>query len=597
MIHIYRRLIRYTRPYLLQILAAILCAAGFAAMTALLMSLIKPTIDEMFIRGDRRMLFVIPFSIIGAMTLRGLFGYAQAYLTRYVGNRIVTDLRGRLYRHTLLLPVGFHQRQTTGALISHIVNDVSLLQGAVSSAAKDLVQQSFTLLALIALMFYLSWGLALVALFVLPLGYLPLSRLGRRLRRISRTGQEQMGDLTSILQQTLSGVRTVKAFGREEFESGRFDAANRIYFKNLMRGVHVTEMATPILETLASLAIAAVIGFGGYHVIVLGGSTPGTFLSFFATVWMMYPPLKGLSGVYSLLQQASAAADRVFATLDTLNEEQQEAGKEPFRSVRGEILFDRVSFHYRPAQRVLEEVRFHVKPGDLVAIVGSSGSGKSTLVNLIPRFFDPDSGRILLDGIDLRERSLSSLREQIGIVSQEVILFDDTVRANIAYGRREIPLSRVEEAAQAAYADIFINKMPEGFLTRIGEGGKTLSGGERQRIAIARAILKDPPILILDEATSALDSESEYVVRKALGNLMRNRTTFVIAHRLSTILHADRILLLDQGRIVEEGKHAELLHRNGLYRRLYEMQFSTPKVQEGVPGGLAAGAEPSGAQD
>jgi len=580
-LRLYLRLLQYLRPHWVRLLIASICAVFVALLTAAYAWLVRPVLDGVFIRKEPRMLLIIPAVIVAVSLAKGLFQYLEGYLIRYVGNRVITDIRSKLYRHIMLLPVGYHEKNSAGRLMSRIINDVGLMQTAVSTVIKDLLQQSLTLISLTAVVFYQNWSLAIIAVMVLPVAYYPLIRIGQRLRKISRAGQEKIGDLTSVLQETLAGVRTVKAFGREEFESGRFMEKNQNYFRNVMKATQVSEMTPPIMETIGSLGVAAVVAYGGYQVIS-GVTTPGTFFSFMAAVLMMYNPIRGLSGVNNVIQQALAATDRVFETLDEVNERELDAGRMTLPPVKGEIEFREVSFSYREGgNQAVSEVSLSVKSGEVIALVGSSGSGKTTLVNLIPRFYEADKGTILIDGISVREVALPSLRAQVGIVSQEVVLFDDTVRRNIAYGIENATEERILEAAQAAYAHRFISKMPRGYETPLGSAGCKLSGGERQRLAIARALLKDAPILILDEATSSLDLESEQMVQRALANLMKGRTTFVIAHRLSTIQSASRILVMDSGRIVEEGRHEDLLRLDGIYRRLYQIQFhQEPLVNE-----------------
>lgn len=578
---LYLRLLAFLKPYRVHFIAACFCALMAAGFTATYAWLVRPVLDDIFIKKDRFMLTMLPGIIFAIAILKGLFTYGQSYLMRYVGNRIISDIRKKLYHHIILLPAGYHSKNATGKLISRIINDVGLMQNAVSTIVKDIFQQSITLIALTGVIFYQDWKLACFASLAIPLTIYPLIRLGKRLRRIAHKGQEKVGDLTSILQETFAGIRIVKAFGKEDFETDRFSVRNQNYFKNVMKATAVSEMTAPIIETISSLGAAAIIGYGGYQVIQ-DQMTPGTFFSFMTASMMMYAPLRILSSANNTLQQALAAAERVFATWDEKNERELDRGTKILQPIRGSVEFQEVSFSYDGTELpALSNISFKANPGDLIALVGSSGAGKTTLVNLIPRFFAPSQGRILIDGVPIQEITLGSLRSQIGIVGQEVVLFDDTVRWNIAYGSEAVPEQKVVEAAEAAYAHLFIGKMPEGYHTRIEKGGANLSGGERQRIAIARALLKDPPILILDEATSALDAESEFIVRKALMGLMKDRTTFVIAHRLSTIQKATCILVIDQGRIVEMGRHDELIQREGPYKRVYQMQFRDAEEKVG----------------
>ena len=578
---LYFRLLAFLKPYRAHFISACFCALMVAALTAAYAWLVRPVLDDIFIRKDRFMLMILPGVIFGVAFFKGIFNYGQAYLMRYVGNRIISDIRRDLYHHIVLLPIGYHSKNATGKLISKIINDVGLMQTAVSTIVKDIFQQTLTLVALTGVIFYQDWKLACFASLVIPLTMYPLARLGKRLRRIARKGQEKVGDLTNILHETFAGIRIVKAFGKEDFETERFSAKNLTYFKNVMRATAVSEVTPPMIEVISSLGAAAIVWYGGYQVIQ-DDMTPGTFFSFMAASMMMYAPLRILSSANNTLQQALAAAERVFATWDEKNERELDSGRKTVQEIRGSVEFENVSFSYEGMESAaLSQINFKANPGDLIALVGSSGAGKTTLVNLIPRFYEPSQGRILIDGIPIREITLASLRSLIGIVGQEVILFDDTVRWNIAYGCGEVPEQKVVEAAEAAYAHLFIGKMPDGYNTIIEKGGTNLSGGERQRLAIARALLKNPPILILDEATSALDAESEFIVRKALMELMKNRTTFVIAHRLSTIQKATCILVIDQGRIVEAGRHDELVRKDGPYKRVYQMQFRDAEERVG----------------
>ncbi len=570
---LYLRLLKFIKPYRWTLAGGFLCSAMVALLTAAYAWLVRPVLDDVFIRKDGFMLTILPVTIIVVALFKGLFHYGQAYLVRYVGSRIIADIRKDLYHHIVLLPIGFHAKNATGKLMSRVINDVGLMQTAVSTVVKDLFQQSLTMIALTGVIFYQNWRLALMASLAIPFATYPLIRVGRRLRKVARAGQEKIGDLTSVLQETFAGIRVVKAFGREDFETERFNKKNMNYFKNVMRATSVSEITGPMMETFGSIGAAGIIWYGGYQVIT-DQMTPGTFFSFMAASMMMYAPLKGLSSANNVLQQALAAAERIFSILDQKNERQLDTGRRLVPGLHGEIEFREVSFQYDGIRSAaLSNISLKAKPGEVIALVGSSGAGKTTLVNMIPRFYEPQGGTILIDGIPIQEINLDSLRSQIGIVSQEVVLFDDTVRWNIAYGLDHVSDEEVVRAAEAAYAHLFIGKMPKGYDTVLEKGGANLSGGERQRLAIARALLKNPPILVLDEATSALDAESEFIVQKALVNLMKNRTTFVIAHRLSTVQRATCILVVDQGRIVEMGRHEDLMQRDGPYRKVYQMQF------------------------
>ncbi|NKE70988.1 lipid A export permease/ATP-binding protein MsbA [Candidatus Manganitrophus noduliformans] len=570
---LYLRLLKFVKPHRWTLAAAFFCSAMVSLLTAAYAWLVQPVVNDVFIRKDGFMLKILPVAIILVALLKGLFNYGQAYLVRYVGSRIIAGIRKDLYRHIVLLPIGFHAKNATGKLMSRVINDVGIMQTAVSTVVKDLFQQSLTMVALTGVIFYQNWQLGLMAILAMPLATYPLIRVGRRLRKVARAGQEKIGDLTSILQETFSGIRIVKAFGREDFETERFDKKNMNYFKNVMRATSVSELTSPMMETLGSVGAAAIIWYGGYQVIT-GQMDAGAFFSFMTAAMLMYAPMKGLSSANNILQQALAAAERVFTILDQKNERELDPGRRLVPSLHGEIEFREVSFQYDGIRSAaLSNISLKARPGEVIALVGSSGAGKTTLVNMIPRFYEPQGGTILIDGIPIQEINLGSLRSQIGIVSQEVVLFDDTVRWNIAYGLDHVSDEEIVRAAEAAYAHLFIGKMPKGYDTVLEKGGANLSGGERQRLAIARALLKNPPILILDEATSALDAESEFIVQKALVNLMKNRTTFVIAHRLSTVQRATCIIVVDQGRIVEMGRHEDLMQRDGPYRKVYQMQF------------------------
>ncbi len=570
---VYRRLLRYVAPYWSRFVGASLCAVGVSALTATNAWLVKPVLDEIFVQHNTAMLAILPFAIVAVAVAKRAFQFAHVYLMGYTGNRIITDIRDALYQHILRLSLPFHTVHSTGTLMSNVTNDVAQMQRAVSGVVKDLVQQPLTLVALTAVLFVQNWRMALIALALLPLGYYPMIRLGRRLKRLAHAGQERVAELSSILQETFSGIRVVKAFGAEAFEAERVRDTNLRYFQNTMKVTTVSELSPALMEVLGAIGGAGVIAYGGYAVIS-GQITTGAFFSFLTAAFLMYAPIRILSAANNTILAASAAAERVFAILDVETEETKDRGRRELAGVKDGIEFRDVAFTYEGAERTaLEGVTLRVRAGDVVAIVGASGSGKTTLVNLLPRFIDPTKGAIAIDGIDVQEFTLPSLRRCIGVVSQEIVLFDDSVRNNIAYGLTGVAEADVVRAAEAAYAHPFILRLPAGYDTVIGERGVTLSGGERQRLAIARALLRNPPILILDEATSALDPESEAIVQRALANLMANRTTFVIAHRLSTVQRATRIVVLDRGRIIEEGTHDTLLARPGAYSHLYRMQF------------------------
>ena len=568
-----RRLLQYLKPYRLHLGGSAVFAMLVSLMTAAQAYLVKPVLDDIFIQKDTVMLALIPLAIVAVSLFKAVANYVRAYLMRYVGNRIIQGIRDQLYGHLLLMPLGFYTKQTTGRLMSRVINDVGLVQSVISNVIKDLFQQAVTMVFLIGVLFYQNSSLALIAVLVLPFSYYPITRFSRRLRRISKAGQEKLADLTSLLQETFSGIRIVKAFDAEGYEAQKFKEKNKDYFRNTMKAIRIAEMTPSLMEVLGAVGAALIIWVGGYQV-VQGSMTPGAFLSFLAACWLMYAPIRHISTANNAIQQSLAAVDRVFELLDQKTERDLEKGGREIPPIRKEIEFRGITFRYEESEEpALKEVNLTVKAGEVVALVGSSGAGKTTLVNLIPRFFEPSEGAILIDGVDIREVRLTSLRRQIGIVSQETMLFDDTVANNIAYGMKEVALEAIIKAAEAAYAHLFISQMSQGYQTLIGERGIRLSGGERQRLAIARALLKNPPILILDEATSNLDTESEQMIQKALSHLLKDRTTFVIAHRLSTIKNASQIVVIEQGRIQEVGRHEDLLQRSGAYKRLYEMQF------------------------
>lgn len=557
--------------------AAFLCAGIVALSTAGYAWLVKPVLDDIFIRRDQFMLLILPVIILAVTVLKSLSQYGKGYLMRYVGSRSIADIRERLYERIISLPIGFHSNNATGKMISRVINDVGVMQSGMSGAIKDIFQQTVTMIALFFVIFYQNGRLAIIAILIFPFAYFTIVKMGRRLKRISHSSQERMSDLTTLLQETLSGIRIVKAFGMEDYEVRRFSNKNSAYFQRIMKGVKVSELSSPLMEAIGAVGAVAIIWAGGYEVIQ-GRMTPGAFFSFLTACWLLYAPVRQLGTANNEIQQSLAAAERVFHVMDEETEIGRDTGKQGISSVKEAIEFRSVYFRYDGIEEgIISDINLNVKAGEVIAVVGSSGSGKSSLLNLLPRFYEPTSGSILIDGVDIRDITIPSLRGQIGIVGQETFLFDDTVRNNIAYGRVDVGMEEIISAAIAAYADPFIKGLPDGYNTMIGERGNRLSGGERQRLAIARAILKDPPILILDEATSSLDTESEYLVQKALFNLMQGRTAFVIAHRLSTVQHADKIIVIDKGRIVEEGSHKELLRRKGAYHRLYQMQFMNDK--------------------
>ncbi len=515
--------------------------------------------------------------IIIAFFLKNISGYLQAYFMAYVEQGLVKDIRNEVYRHLHTLSLGYFTSERTGNLISRITNDVNIINTGISATFLNLVREPLLIVVFLMIAISINWRLTLISLLVLPFALYFISKLGLRLHKESRISQERMADITSVLQETISGVKVVKAFGMEEFENKKFQTQTWRYFKSLLKITRIRNLASPITEFLSVVAGVVIIWYGGMQVLELGTMRASEFLTFLIAIFQIMPPVKELTSVNNRIQESTSAAKRVFEILDIEPDIKEAPNAIELKEFKDEIVFENVWFSYNGTKNgdfILKGINLKVKKGEILAIVGPSGAGKSTLVDLIPRFYDPTEGRILIDGIDLRMIKIKSLRDKIGIVTQETILFNDTIRNNIAYGLEDCPIDKIIEAAKAANAHDFIMQLPNGYDTVIGDRGMKLSGGQRQRISIARALLKNPPILILDEATSNLDAESEILVQEAIERLMQNRTVFVIAHRLSTIRNADRIIVIDNGRIVQEGKHEELIHQDGLYKKLYEMQFN-----------------------
>lgn len=570
--HVYRRLLRYLSPYIPKLIVAGVCMIGVALATASLAYLVKPALDDIFLQKDSSMLIYIPLIVAIVYIVKGLCDFAQYYLMAYVGQSVIRDLREEMFTKLEQMSVGFFVRHSTGELLSRMNNDVSLVQGAMTSAITGIVRDAVTVVALICVVFYRDFTLALMAMVVFPLAVYPLLSFGKKLKRYSRRMLVSLEDITQRLNETITGIRIVKAFAMEDYERSRFQEVNQTLFNAFMRRFKVRALSNPVMETLGGFGVCAIVFYGGYQV-VNGTSTQGTFFSFMAALFMLYEPIKRINEVNITIQEGISAGERIFALLDVEPDVQDRSDAVELEECAGEVVCDTIFFGYED-QVVLKGVSIRANPGEAIAIVGESGVGKSTLLDLIPRFYDANSGAIRIDGKDIRSLTQKSLREKIGVVTQQTILFDDTIRNNIAYGRPDLSLEKVMDAAKAAHAHDFISALPNGYDTVIGENGIKLSGGERQRIAIARALLKNPPILILDEATSNLDSDSEKAVQSALEELMRGRTTIVVAHRLSTIRNVDRIYVLVNGAVTEQGSHDELLARNGEFARLYYLQFS-----------------------
>jgi ATP-binding cassette, subfamily B, bacterial MsbA len=574
------RLLQYARPYRARLASAALAMIVYGAASAGVAAQIQPILDEV-LPSREKLGFTIAV-IVALYLIKGAGAYLSGYMMTDVGQRVVRDIRNRLFTHILGQSAAFFSVRTSGKLLSRITNDVGQVQQAVSETIGDLARESLSLLGFAALMFYYDARLAIVCLTGAPLVVYPLVRLGQRVRRTTRRSQEALEQITHVSAEAFTGHRIVKAFGAEQRETSKFEAASHHLYRTNMKVTSVLSVLPPLMEFIGGLAFAAALWYGSQE-IAAARLTTGEFIGFVAALFMMYGPAKKLSRVNANMQQAMAAADRIFEMLDTHSEVHERPSAVPLPPFLGTIEFRDVRFSYPEVDdATLGGVSLSVGAGQTLAIVGRSGAGKTTLVNLVPRFYDVTAGAILIDGIDIRDVTLASLRAQVGIVTQETVLFDDTVAANIAYGRPTATRAEIESAARAAYAHDFIVGLPGGYDARIGERGQRLSGGQRQRLAIARALLRDSPILILDEATSALDAESEMLVQEALSNLMRNRTSFVIAHRLSTVRRADLIVVLDQGRIVETGTHDALLGRGGAYAKLYDLQLQEEPTEENV---------------
>ena len=603
------RLLRYVRPYGLQLAASIVLMALVGLFDAFRLLLIGPMLDRVLrpeTGSDNILLFTVPgggrsvylqqlvpthfhnawtvvaFALVSATALKGVCDYAGTYLVNYAGYGLITDLRNHIYDGILRRSAAFFQKHTTGTLLSTIINDIEKVQFAMSTVLAEFMQQFFILLFTAAVVVVLGGKLSWVLLLFIPFIFYSARRIGRRVRSTTRKGQDKLADIQNILHETITGNRIVKAFNMEGWESLRFRGAAKKLFRANLRAVAAFSLTGPMMELLGAVAIALLLLLGRDYIKV-GYIKPGVFVAFIFAVFKLYDPVRKFAIYNNNFQQALGASESIFQFLDEQDEVREKPGAKQLPPFRDAVRFERASFTYGGGDEergILHEIDLEVKRGDVLAIVGSSGAGKSTLVHLIPRFFDVSDGKITIDGNDIRDVTLASLRAQIGIVTQETILFNDSVRGNIAYGRQQVSQQEIEAAAKAALAHDFILQMPEGYDTVIGEKGLRLSGGERQRIAIARAILKNAPILILDEATSALDSESEQLVQSALANLMANRTVFVIAHRLSTVRRASRIVVLENGRITDAGTHEDLMGRLGTYRRLYDLQFveMEPKI-------------------
>lgn len=570
---IFARLHAVLQPYRKKLLIAMTAMIIVALFNAVQAYMVQPLLDKIFYEKNARWLTVLPLALLAVFFVKGVFYFFYSYLLEWVGQSVIKDLRNSIYGHLHDLSMNFFYKNSTGELVSRIMNDVAMLQGTVSHALIYVLRDFFSVAGLLAVIFYMDWRLALVSLVFIPMAAVPIVVFGKKFRRISSRYQQGVGEASNFLNETIRGIRIVKAFCAEAQEKRRFAAKMQQLFDILMSETRYRSLSHPLIEFLGGIGMALIIWFGGMEVLK-GHSTPGTFMSFLTALVMLYEPVKGVSKLNSTIQSGMAGAARIFAMLDIEPDIREKAPPVVLPPFRSAIEFRDVSFAYHPGELVLRNVSLKIDQGEVIAVVGPSGGGKSSLASLLPRFHDVTEGAVLIDGHDIRDLSLPSLRSQIAIVTQQTILFNDTVRSNIAYGSPDCSEEDIRRAADAAFALEFIEDFPDGFDTRIGESGVRLSGGQQQRISIARAILKNAPILILDEATSALDTESERKVQLALDNLMKNRTTLVIAHRLSTIKNADRIVVMQEGRLAEEGSHDRLLALGGIYRGLYSLQHA-----------------------
>ncbi len=571
-IRVYRRLLGYSRPYAWRIILAMVASLGVAGVDVTIAKLVQPFVDHVLDTPTVALVNLVPVVVISLALIKGVSRYVQEYFIKTSGQLVVQDLRNDLYDHTLDLSMGYFSKFPVGNIISRILNDVGMLQRSSADELVVMVRETLTLVGLIGLLFYNDWRLAIVAFTVLPVAVLPAVQIGRRIKKYVRKSLSNISNLTSILQESFTGIKVVKAFGTEQSEIDKFHTENMNYYQRLKKVIRYDSATAPIMELLSSFGAGGVLWYG-IHRVMAGEITKGALMSFIAAMGMMYGPMKRLIKSNNVIQKAVGAAERVFEMLDTPLDIVDADHAIDLPRCKGHVSFENVQFAYTKDEPILKDFTLDVPAGKMVALVGASGAGKSTMIGLLARFYDPQAGVIRIDGHDISEVTQHSLKQQIALVDQETFLFHDTIYNNIRYSKINATDEQVEQAAQMAYAEEFIRDMPDGYNTQIGDRGVRLSGGQRQRICIARAILRDAPILLLDEATSALDTESESVVQKALANLMQQRTTFVIAHRLSTIMHADEILVLADGKLVERGTHQQLLAAAGTYHRLHSMQF------------------------
>ena len=577
-IKLVKRLIKeHVRPYFGKMFIAAICMAIVAATTATNAWLMQPVLDEVFLNKNTQLLLLVPIVVMTIAIVKGLASYGESIFMEYSGEKIISDIRYRLFSHLMNADLNFFHKNSSGKLISRFTYDVGLLRASVSTALTGIAKDSMTLIFLVALMFYQDWFLAIIAFFVFPAAVLPILYIGRRIRKISTSTQVEIGSFASLLSQIFQGARYVKAYTMQKYEKRRAKKIIDDLFNLIYKSVRIRSRTRPILETLGGIAIALVIFYGGSKVIS-GATTPGTFFSFITALLMAYQPLKRLANFNINIQDGLAAADRIFNLLDQKPEITDLPNAKEYIHKKGEIEFKKVKFSYgSKTSHALNEINLKIPGGKTVALVGKTGAGKSTILNLIPRFYDTQSGEVIIDKKNIKNYKAHTLRKKMALVSQEVTLFDDTIRANIAYGNPNSTEKQLYEAAKKADAHEFITSFKDGYKSVVGEHGIQLSGGQRQKIAIARAILKNAPILLLDEATSSLDSGSEKDIQKSLKKLMKNKTTLVIAHRLSTILDADLIYVIDNGRVLEKGSHKTLMKNKSLYSKLYKLQFAAQK--------------------
>ena len=560
------------KPYTANLIAGLICLILVGITGLLIPWLFKFLIDDVLIAGNPGILNYIAAGAVLLYLLKGIFNYAQKYLISGLSQHVIVDLRNDLYQHLQKLSLSFFERQRTGDLMSRITNDVNVIQTSLTTGLSNIVLQPIMIIGIVGFLIYIDWKLALVSFLIIPLVSVAISKFGFKMRSISTRIQNEMSNVTNILQETLSAVRIVKAFNNEDKEIKKFNRANDRTLEENLKGVQVEATITPVVEIIIAFGAAAFLWYGG-HKVLRGEMTTGELITFIGYIGLLVSPINILSKSYNLMQKAVGASERIFKLLNVEEKVEEKENAVEVDTIQGQVDFNKVSFSYKEGEKVLKDIDLTVRPGEMVALVGHSGAGKTTLVNLLPRFYDAEQGEILIDGVNIKDVKINSLRKQIGIVPQETVLFKGTIAENIAYGAEQKSIKEIEEAARKANAHQFIMDFDRGYQTEVGERGVSLSGGQKQRISIARTLLTDHKILILDEATSSLDLQSEALIQEALERLMKDRTTFIIAHRLSTVINADKIIVLESGNIVEKGKHKELYDKKGYYYNLYKSQF------------------------